>query len=406
MSPVIPNEVSESVVVTEIELCEFVDLFWDLPLFYFKDHNTQLETLCIGNSKDISDINSQKYLKYPKVVIMPFSNEMNSVSVWKNLNSVSYIPELKIERQKDNSSIKLFFYNLDKQQQLDYLNRIKTIKLNKNSGKLGHNKLSEISYYPNYSEWERQVSSVKKAIADKHVEKVVLSRQCSCKCEEEISKSEVLKKMLATNSSGYSFFVNDTNGLFMGCTPELLYKRDGTKLTSMAIAGTQKKSERKPEDLLNDSKEVIEHDFVKKWIENKLKELCNHVTSDTNNSVVEHHNVQHIFAQITGDIQPGISEQSIIDALHPTPAIAGKPRKSSLSYIQNLESYTRGYYSGVLGLVEKDKSVLSVAIRSALIQNDVIHLFSGAGIVNASDAEKEWQELDLKIQYLKDIVFD
>ena len=87
----------------------------------------------------------------------------------------------------------------------------------------------------------------------------------------------------------------------------------------------------------------------------------------------------------------------LLAALHPTPAVGGAPREAALAFIRESEPYDRGWYAGACGMLSRETSEFSVAIRSARITAQGISLFAGAGIVAGSEPAPEWAELDNKI---------
>jgi menaquinone-specific isochorismate synthase len=86
-----------------------------------------------------------------------------------------------------------------------------------------------------------------------------------------------------------------------------------------------------------------------------------------------------------------------LEKLHPTPAVGGFPTDRALRDIARLEPFDRGWYAGPLGWIAKDASQFVVGIRSGLTEGKRLHLFSGAGIVEGSVPEKEWEEIENKI---------
>ncbi len=86
----------------------------------------------------------------------------------------------------------------------------------------------------------------------------------------------------------------------------------------------------------------------------------------------------------------------MIEALHPTPAVGGYPREKTWHEIHELEGFDRGWYAGPVGWIGEDSAEMSVAIRSALMNNREVNIYAGAGIVPGSDPEKEWNEIEKK----------
>ncbi|MFT5241628.1 MAG: menaquinone-specific isochorismate synthase, partial [Kiritimatiellia bacterium] len=87
----------------------------------------------------------------------------------------------------------------------------------------------------------------------------------------------------------------------------------------------------------------------------------------------------------------------LIAALHPTPAVGGTPSADAVARIAELEPFGRGWYAGPVGWISADAAEMAVAIRSALVTQNQLSLFSGAGIVEGSTAESEWLEIENKI---------
>ena len=85
-----------------------------------------------------------------------------------------------------------------------------------------------------------------------------------------------------------------------------------------------------------------------------------------------------------GQLKDQIYNADLLDNLQPTAAIAGLPRDKALDFISTHEPFARGWYSGAVGFLSRQRSEFCVAIRSALIMGEEIHLFAGAGIVPGS----------------------
>ena len=86
----------------------------------------------------------------------------------------------------------------------------------------------------------------------------------------------------------------------------------------------------------------------------------------------------------------------MIRALHPTPAVCGQSRDSAFTLLNQIETFERGLYGGLVGVMTQKSLELTVAIRSARVQGRSVCIFTGAGIVSDSDYDEEWQELNQK----------
>ena len=115
-------------------------------------------------------------------------------------------------------------------------------------------------------------------------------------------------------------------------------------------------------------------------------------------TIKEAGNVAHLHSIFEGRLKAGLGDEELIQALHPTPAMGGFPQKNAYDWIVREEVFDRGSYSAPIGWVSPKASHLVVGIRSLFIDGKKMHLFSGAGIVGSSFAEKEWEELENKIK--------
>ncbi|MCP4570339.1 MAG: isochorismate synthase, partial [FCB group bacterium] len=106
--------------------------------------------------------------------------------------------------------------------------------------------------------------------------------------------------------------------------------------------------------------------------------------------------VQHLWTPVTATLQPSITDHNIIDRLHPTPAVGGTPRNEALKLIRELENFERGYYAAPIGYISSARAEFAVGIRALVVAGRKVSVFTGAGIVQGSDPEDEWCELNSK----------
>src|SRR5690606_17222343 len=102
-------------------------------------------------------------------------------------------------------------------------------------------------------------------------------------------------------------------------------------------------------------------------------------------------------SRVVGTLHEGVHGSDVMRALHPTPAVGGYPTAPALEAIRTLESFDRGWYAGPLGWIGTHGAEFAVAIRSGLAWRDRLALFSGAGIVEGSEPDREWAEIEQKI---------
>ena len=87
--------------------------------------------------------------------------------------------------------------------------------------------------------------------------------------------------------------------------------------------------------------------------------------------------------------------------LHPTPALAGMPKDASLQFLRSREA-PRGWFGGPVGWMDRDgNGEFAVGIRAALHEGSSARMFAGAGIVEGSIPEQEWEETDQKLNVMR-----
>ncbi len=260
-------------------------------------------------------------------------------------------------------------------------------------------------------EWAVAVNRAIAAIGRDELSKIVLARQVRYRFAEKPSPWQILKRLRERNSDSYLFgFDRRSHDPFVGASPERLYKRIGNRIETEAVAGTRPRGKtaeedaRYRDDLLHSSKDRTEHELVVRGIAESLKPLASRITAGSSPTVVQLSQVQHLVIQIEADLRPGITDDDILRALQPTPAVGGYPRTNALELIPVLESFDRGPYAGPIGWMSPNEAEFAVGIRSAVIRNEKLLLTAGAGIVRGSDPNAEWEEIDQKFNTFASIL--
>jgi menaquinone-specific isochorismate synthase len=257
---------------------------------------------------------------------------------------------------------------------------------------------------PSQDGWKKTVQQALKEIDAGDFEKVVLARKTTFTFDEPIDIFPILEKFRENCGERILFALQlSPDTAFIGATPETLFQREKRTLVTHALAGTRKRGKNPEEDLLfrkellSSKKDLRECLAVKKFLIQKLTPLCEQLSFSDAGSVKQNPFLQHLCFPFVGKLKEDILDTHILQALHPTPAVAGYPQKEALEFIQAHETFDRGYYAGPIGWMSDEQTDLTVAIRSALICGNQMHLFAATGIVKDSNYLKEWEELDAKI---------
>ena len=196
----------------------------------------------------------------------------------------------------------------------------------------------------------------------------------------------------------------------MGCTPELLchiQKQNHTySLFSEALAGTIIRGSNDFEDrafeeqLKTSQKDRQEHQIVVDGITEVLESYCSEIHCESHPNIKKQQHVQHLQTRITAEVSQSNSDnlEKLILELHPTPAVCGYPKTAALDVLMKIEQFDRGLYAGAIGIISHLEITLCVGIRSALYYKNQYWLWGGAGLVQNSQAKKEYQEMNNKMK--------
>jgi len=255
--------------------------------------------------------------------------------------------------------------------------------------------------HPNKEGWKKIFQTIEQSTAH---DKIVLARKSVFDFDVALRSDALLKHLKDRTPDCYHFcFQFSTNSAFLGATPERLYKRQQQAIESEAIAGTRPRGKDQLQDreyehqLLNSDKDAKEHKYVVDAIEGSLKPMCSNINVEEQFSLTKLKGSQHLITRIKGTLKENFDDRKIVEALHPTPAVAGCPTEDAVRTIKSLEPFNRGWYAGPVGYVGYDHAEFAVAIRCGLVCGHQLSLYAGAGIVAGSTAENEWNEIENKI---------
>ena len=259
----------------------------------------------------------------------------------------------------------------------------------------------------NAQDFKRAVGSAVEKIRSSHLSKIVLANALDVKSNHNFNLFKSLNNLRQIHPNCYIFSTSNGKGQnFIGASPERLISINNQELISDALAGSAPRGKTPAEDaananrLLNSIKERHEHSLVIDFITQRLTQL-GLLPQVLAPRLRQLSNIQHLWTPITAKVTANVHPLQIVSQLHPTPAVAGATRDFACAEIRRYESFERGLYAAPLGWVDASGNCeFIVGIRSALIDGDRARLYAGAGIVAGSDPEKEFAEVQLKLQAL------
>ncbi|MFD2656012.1 isochorismate synthase [Gracilibacillus thailandensis] len=252
-------------------------------------------------------------------------------------------------------------------------------------------------------QWKKLVKQATSTIDSEKVDKIVLARELQIEFGDSCDIGLVLDQLRNTQENSFIFAWEKESVCFIGATPERLVKVDQQQLFSTCLAGTAPRGKTKEEDnqlgeqLLHDQKNRNEHQIVVDMIKDAVSSFAKYVEIPDQPILYPLKNLQHLFTPVQAELDQGYTLLDVVEKLHPTPALCGFPRESSLDFIRKFEQLERGWYGAPIGWFDQYfDGEFAVAIRSGLVSGDKASLFAGCGVVQDSDPEIEYQETSIK----------
>ncbi len=208
-----------------------------------------------------------------------------------------------------------------------------------------------------------------------------------------------------TNTYPFSFCCMASSPIFgtwLGASPETLIEINNNILTTMALAGTQPKTETDIRKAQWTQKEIEEQALVSRYIINCFKKIRLREFEEIGPRTIETGHLLHLQTKFIINLEETEIEnlpETLLNLLHPTSAVCGMPVAQARSFLKENEAHDRKLYTGFWGPVNLNKKThLFVNLRTSELHNDVITYYAGAGITADSIAEREWLETEYKTQ--------
>jgi isochorismate synthase len=254
------------------------------------------------------------------------------------------------------------------------------------------------------SHYEEAVARAVERIRGGEFEKIVLARDVEVHAPVDHDPAAVLGLLREAFASCYVFAVGRGDAAFVAASPELLIRREGQRASTVALAGSSRRSadpavdEHLGEQLLQSSKDREENEIVVRRIAQALRPHSVWVTAAPEPALVRVANILHLGTPIRAQLAAPLSAIELAGVLHPTPAVGGEPLGVVEKLIPALEGLDRGWYAGTVGWSDAaGDGEFCVALRCALLRGRLAHLYAGGGIVRESDPVAELAETEVKL---------
>ncbi|AEW93534.1 MULTISPECIES: anthranilate synthase component I [Streptomycetaceae] len=245
-------------------------------------------------------------------------------------------------------------------------------------------------------DFQAAVEDVKERIRAGEAFQVVPSQRFETPCPA--GALDVYRVLRATNPSPYMYLLRFDGFDVVGSSPEALVTVEDGRAMVHPIAGTRPRGATPQQDLalaeelLADPKERAEHLMLVDLARNDLGRVCEPGSVEVVDfmSIERYSHVMHIVSTVTGTVGPGRTAFDVLTACFPAGTLSGAPKPRAMQIIDELEPTRRGLYGGCVGYLDfAGDSDTAIAIRTAVLRDEVAYVQAGAGVVADSDPVAE-----------------
>ncbi|WP_439257206.1 isochorismate synthase [Lonepinella sp. BR2271] len=370
------------------------------PQFYLNYRDEPMTVAAIGKVRAFSDENlAQQFVLTHDCSLVGGLTFDKQAHFW--------LPRLFVQCQGNRWSVQVYWDNQQdfSSEQQACLQAVKTLQ-NFTALQPLKQVIRKQSSKASESMWAHWITQALQEIEQGHLSKVVLANQTDFVATQPIDAKDFLAESERQNTGCYHFlYAEQAEQAFVGSSPERLYARQGDEVQTEALAGTATigdnpaHNQQQADWLLHDSKNDHENRLVVQGICDNLAPYVKHIhVADV--EVKPLRQVQHLRRAIHAELSVPMADFVCLQAIHPTAAVSGLPQQSAVQFLQKTENFDRAWYAGTLGVMCQERAEFCVTIRSAMIEQEKISVFAGAGIVAGSDPQLEWQEIERKASSL------
>ncbi len=258
---------------------------------------------------------------------------------------------------------------------------------------------TEVVHGTSQEDFECHVCRIKDYILAGDVMQVVISHRMTR--DFNAPPINLYRALRYLNPSPYLYFLNFDDFQVVGSSPEILVRVSGGRVTVRPIAGTIRRGANPEEDallansLLNDEKERAEHLMLIDLGRNDVGRVAKpgSVEVTENMTIEKYSHVMHIVSNVEGTLREGLNAIDTLKAALPAGTLSGAPKVRAMEIIDEIELVKRGVYGGAVGYLSWSGDFdTAIAIRTAVVKDQILMVQAGAGVVADSVPIREWQE--------------
>ena len=249
-------------------------------------------------------------------------------------------------------------------------------------------------------DYRGQVAAAVSEIAAGDYQKVIMSRHVDIPFAVDMPATYARARV--ANNPMRSYLVSLGGIETAGFSPELVVSvtADGQVLTE-PLAGTRPLGRSPEEDaaareeLLNDGKEITEHAVSVRACFEEIESIAEPGSTAVTEfmAIRERGHVQHLASTVRGTLRQDAGPWVSLSVLFPSITASGIPKAPALDAIYRLEPKPRSLYSGAIMTASSAGELeAALVLRSVYAQDGQAWLRSGAGVVEPSRPDREFEE--------------
>ena len=248
-------------------------------------------------------------------------------------------------------------------------------------------------------EFKNSVEKAKKYIEEGDIMQVVCSQRMSIPFTAD--PVALYRSIRQLNPSPYMYYLNLHDFHIVGSSPEILARLEDNKVTVRPIAGTRRRGKDDADDIamekdmVNDPKEIAEHLMLIDLGRNDVGRIAKPGTVNVTEQfgIERYSHVMHMVSNVEAELEDGLSAIDLFKATFPAGTVSGAPKIRAMEIIDEFEPVKRGIYGGAIGYLSWQGNMdMAIAIRTAVIKDDVLYIQAGGGWVADSVPDLEWKE--------------
>ena len=261
--------------------------------------------------------------------------------------------------------------------------------------------INESDFISGFGEYEfkKSVEKAKKYIEEGDIMQVVCSQRMSIPFTAD--PVALYRSIRQLNPSPYMYYLNLHDFHIVGSSPEILARLEDNKVTVRPIAGTRRRGKDDADDIamekdmVNDPKEIAEHLMLIDLGRNDVGRIAKPGTVNVTEQfgIERYSHVMHMVSNVEAELKDGLSAIDLFKATFPAGTVSGAPKIRAMEIIDEFEPVKRGIYGGAIGYLSWQGNMdMAIAIRTAVIKDEVLYIQAGGGWVADSVPDLEWKE--------------